>query len=68
MMKLSMRPYGKLELHVPNKREPLLFDKAPLQRSKWTHLTLVWHVGKAFIPAIRTYHPHSYHVLLTVEC
>jgi hypothetical protein len=53
MAKLCLRPYGKLELHVSSRRDPLLFDKIPIQRSKWTHVTLVWFVGKGVSPAIR---------------
>ena len=55
MTKLCLRPYGKLELHVPSRREPQLFDKVAIQRSKWTHVTLVWFVGRGVSPAIRVY-------------
>jgi len=54
MAKLCLRPYGKLELHISSRREALVFEKAPIQKSKWTHVTLVWFVGKGISPAIRT--------------
>lgn len=55
MVKLSMRPYGKLEMSITGRRDAVIFDKAPLPRSRWTHVTLVYHYGKGVSPAIRLF-------------
>ncbi|KAG8759860.1 hypothetical protein FRC14_004821 [Serendipita sp. 396] len=55
MSQLKIRPHGKLQLHISGRRDPGLFDKAPIPRSKWTHVTLVWFVGKGVSPAIRLF-------------
>lgn len=55
MVKLSMRPYGKLEMSIMGRRDSVIFDKAPLPRSRWTHVTLVYHYGKGVSPAIRLF-------------
>lgn len=55
MVKLSMRPYGKLEMTIPGRRDSVIFDKAPLPKSRWTHVTLVYHYGKGISPAIRLF-------------
>jgi hypothetical protein len=55
MVKLSMRPYGKLEMSIAGRREAVIFDKASLPRSRWTHVTLVYHYGKGVSPAIRLF-------------
>jgi hypothetical protein len=55
MVKLSMRPYGKLEMSITGRRDPVIFDKAPLPKSRWTHVTLVYHYGKGVSPAIRLF-------------
>jgi len=52
MVKLSMQPYGKLEMSITGCHDPVIFDKAPLPKSRWTHITLVHHYGKGVSPAI----------------
>jgi hypothetical protein len=53
-LKLSLRPYGKLELALPHaKRDPIPFDKSVVPKSKWTHVTLIFHAARGTNPSIR---------------
>lgn len=55
MMKLSLRPYGKLEMNVSSRRDALLFENSTVAKARWTHIALVWHYGKGVSPAISTF-------------
>ena len=55
MIKLSMRPHGRLEMSIMGRRDPLIFNGRPLPKSRWTHVTLVYHYGKGVSPAIRLF-------------